>query len=65
MIEIKESPIGLQRFRESIPGIKVEGRVGVIKVTKISEQITVPELVLIALDEVSLSAFRRFTNSRL
>lgn len=54
------SPIGLQKFLELIPGIKVEGRAGVLKVTKLSDYVIVPKLKLVLIDEDILPAFRRF-----
>ena len=55
-----DGPIGLQKFLELVPGIKVEGRAGVIKVTKILDIVTVPKLKLVRIDEATLPAFRRF-----
>ncbi len=59
-IMAQHSPIGLQKFLELIPGIKVDGRAGVLKVTKILEVVKVPELTLVRLDEETLPPFRRF-----
>ncbi len=59
-IVTEAGPIGLEKFLESISGIRVEGRNGILKVTKTSEIFKVPELTLVRLDETTLPPFRRF-----
>ena len=55
-----EGPVSLTRFFQMIPGIKVEGEYGILKITKTSEEVVVPELELIRLDETTSPPHRRF-----
>lgn len=52
--------ISFSTMLESISGIKVEGRYGILKITKISPEVLVPDLVLAKIDETSKPPFRRF-----
>ena len=61
MIEAGQGKImGLTEFLRSIPGIKVEGQFGILKVTKTAQQIQVPSLELLKLDVTTRPIFRRF-----
>lgn len=58
-IDTPHGVISLTTFLERIPGLKVEGRFGIIKVTKKTDQIVVPNLILTRYDN-SLPPYRRF-----
>jgi hypothetical protein len=52
--------MGLTGFLKSLPGIKVEGQYGILKVTKTAEQIEVPQLELLKVDTRTRPFHRRF-----
>lgn len=52
--------ISMSTMLEGVSGIKMEGKYGILKITKTAEVVHIPELVLTKIDETSRPPFRRF-----
>ncbi len=60
LIESQKERLSLTEFLKRISGIQVEGQRGILKITKVSQQVSIPKLELIQLEEASKPPFRRF-----
>lgn len=60
VIEKNGKVINLESFLKEITGLQVEGRHGGLKITKTSEEIVIPKMQLIQIDETQKPFFRRF-----
>ena len=52
--------ISMSTMLEGVSGIKIEGKYGILKITKKSEEVQVPDLVLTKIDETSKPPHRQF-----
>lgn len=62
LIDYNNKIYSLTDFLKQIEGLEVEGRHGILKVTKLADDILIPDLTLTRLNEVVKPAFRRFSN---
>lgn len=60
LIKTADEVITLTQFLSTIPGLKVEGKWGTIRITKLAEEIEVPQLRLIRMNEETVPPSRTF-----
>lgn len=62
VIDYHNKIYSLTDFLKQIEGLEVEGRHGILKITKLADDIQIPDLFLTRLNEDEKPAFRRFSN---
>lgn len=60
LIDFQNKVYSITEFLKLIDGIKVEGKFGILKITKLTDDVQIPELRLTRLDEEIVPPFRRF-----
>lgn len=61
LIDFQNKVYSITDFLKSIDGIKVEGKFGILKITKMADDVQIPELRLTRLDEEVVPPFRRYS----